>query len=253
MKSEKKNSFNFIRKAWHLLGLFIPLALYLDWYKNSFELVYATRAIIVIVLVVCLVLLVVTEILRFKSEAFSNFFWKILGPLMKDSERQYMNATLPYFTANLFVIYLFPAELAVMSLAFLVIGDPFAAYIGANYGKNRFYNGKSLEGIIAFIVSATVFGLFLTWGFSLYNANSIYSMFDELGSFQISSLVVLLVGASIAGITEFFSSTTWKGFLDDNLLIPVVSSVTMALVSSLFFGKTWNEIIFPFMDLLQKQ
>jgi len=253
MLPEKKNSFNFIRKAWHLLGLFIPLTLYFDWYKNSFQLEYATRAIIVIVLVVSLVLLIVTEILRFRSESFSKFFWKVLGPLMKDGERQYMNATLPYFAANLFVIYLFPAEIAVLSLAFLVIGDPFAAFIGTNYGKNRFYNGKSLEGIIAFIVSSTIFGLLLTWGFSFYNSNSIYSMFDELGDFQFSSLVVLLIGASIAAITEFFSSTTWKGFLDDNLLIPVIASLAMALVSNLFFGKSWNEIIFPVMDLLQKQ
>jgi hypothetical protein len=36
------------------------------------------------------------------------------------------------------VIFLFPPEIAVLSLAFLVIGDPFAAFIGANYGKNRF-------------------------------------------------------------------------------------------------------------------
>jgi dolichol kinase len=253
MKSEKKNSFNFVRKAWHLLGLFIPLALYLDWYKDTFQFEYATRAIIVIVLVVSLVLLIITEVLRFKSESFSIFFWKVLGPLMKDGERQYMNATLPYFTANLFVIYLFPAEIAVLSLAFLVIGDPFAAYIGANYGKNRFYNGKSLEGIIAFIVSATIFGLFLTWGFSFYNPDSIYSMFDPMGEFQFSSLIVLIIGAIIAGITEFFSSTTWKGFLDDNLLIPVISSLAMVLVSNTLFGKSWNEIVFPIMDLLQKQ
>jgi hypothetical protein len=37
MTSTIKHKFNFIRKAWHLLGLIIPLAMYLDWFEDAFS------------------------------------------------------------------------------------------------------------------------------------------------------------------------------------------------------------------------
>ncbi|EMO76270.1 phosphatidate cytidylyltransferase-like protein [Leptospira kirschneri str. 200801925] len=43
-------------------------------------------------------------------------------------------------------------------MLFLVIGDPTAAWVGTFYGKRRFSNGKSIEGIIAFIVVCTIVG-----------------------------------------------------------------------------------------------
>lgn len=245
----KKHKFNFLRKGWHLLGLFIPLGLFLDVFEGSFGWEHATRAIIVTVLFVSLIILAILEILRFKSEKFSKFFWMIFGPLMKEGEREYMNATVPYFTANLVVILFFPAELAVLSLAFLVIGDPFAAYIGSNYGKHRLYNGKSVEGILAFIISASLFGLGLVVLFSSLEHHTPYSFLGSDGNFQISSIVILLIGTVIAGVTEFFSGTTWKGFLDDNLLIPIVSCLVMAISGIIFFSIDSGEIFFKVTDL----
>lgn len=43
-------------------------------------------------------------------------------------------------------------------MLFLVIGDPTAAWVGTFYGKHRFSNGKSVEGIVAFIVVCSVVG-----------------------------------------------------------------------------------------------
>ncbi|WCL48026.1 dolichol kinase [Leptospira sp. GIMC2001] len=249
----QKSEFNFLRKGWHLLGLFIPLALYIDLFDGTFDKLHATRMIIVIGLIISLILLVLLEYLRFKSQAFSELFWKIFGAIMKEGERKNMNATIPYFTANMFVILLFPPELAILSLAFLVIGDPFAAYIGSNYGKNRFYNGKSLEGIIAFIISASIFGLMLILVYSIHHPETPYSFFGVSGEFQFSSIIILFTGTIIAGITEFFSSTAWKGFLDDNLLIPIVSVIAMGLVTTWVFGFPMDSILFDPMTLFDNR
>lgn len=245
----KNTKFNFLRKGWHLLGLFIPVAVFLDVFNGTYNLYHATRVIIVICLGVSLVGLVILEILRFRYEGFSRFFWMILGPLMKESEREYMNATIPYFLANFIVILLFPAELAVLSLAFLVIGDPIAAYIGSNYGKHRLYNGKSWEGIFAFIMSASAFGFILLWIFSIYQPGTHYSLFYGDGSLNFAAIAILLVGAVSAGITEFFSGTSWKGFLDDNLLIPIVSAFVMGMLMILILGISSQEIFFDLKEL----
>ncbi|MCC5813681.1 MAG: dolichol kinase [Leptospira sp.] len=231
------------------MGLIIPLALFLDAFEGSFGLLYSTRAIIVTALAVSLVVLAILEFFRFRFEGFSKFFWMIFGPLMKEGEREYMNATVPYFTANLIVILFFPAELAVLSLAFLVIGDPFAAYIGSNYGKHRLYNGKSIEGIIAFIISASLFGLGLIYLFSFYSPGTAYSLLDDGGGVQVSAIAILMIGTIVAGITEFFSGTTWKGFLDDNLLIPIVSCFVMAMSAILIFGIESNSVFFPISEI----
>lgn len=244
MNQEKKQNFNFLRKIWHLLGLIIPLALFFDVFDGSLGLQYATRAIIVVGLFIALVVLVILEFFRFRFEGFSEFFWKVFGPLMKEGERESLNATVPYFIANLIVVLFFPAELAVLSLSFLVIGDPTAAFIGSHYGRHRLYNGKSIEGILAFILSSTLFGLILIWMFPVFKPDTLYGLIDGRGNFNISIFVLLFLGSLTAGITEFFSGTTWKGLLDDNLLIPIVSCFVMGMISIYYLGFPVETVFF---------
>ncbi len=244
---EKETNFNFLRKLWHLLGLVIPLSLYWDIFLGWFGMVNATRAILVFLLALSLVLLGFLEFLRFRYDPFSRVFWKLFGPLMKENERNTVNATIPYFLANFFVILLFPAELAVISLAFLVIGDPFAAYIGTRYGKHRFSNGKSLEGILAFVVSSFAFGLLFLIFFEPSNGSSGLSPYR----LSWSMILVLFFGSLSAGVTEFFSATKWKGFLDDNLLIPIVSCLVMGIAASWVFDLSWDQVLFPVERLLE--
>lgn len=246
---KKKAEFNFLRKIWHLLGLVIPLGLFLDVFAGFGDYEHATRAIIVTILAFSLVVLALLEFFRFRYEGFSDLFWKIFGPLMKEGERENLNATLPYFIANLVVILLFPPELAVLSLSFLVIGDPFAAFMGSKYGKHRLYNGKSVEGIVAFILSSSVFGLVLVVLFSVFSSDTRFGFWLESGGVNCLFLIVLFLGSLIAGATEFFSGTTWKGLLDDNLLIPIISCFSMGVLASLLMDISWNEILFSVGEL----
>jgi len=247
-----KNGFNFSRKIWHVLGLIIPVSLYLDIFADYNGFVYASRAVVVTSLGIFLFLLVILESVRLTSSSFEAFFFKYFGFLMKESERTRFNGTVPYFFANFLVVLFFPPEIAVLSILFLVIGDPTAAYVGSKYGKNRFYNGKSREGIIGFSVSAFVVGLLVLILFTISKPESFLSL--KLGD-EIYLIPVLILGLGViaACLTEFYSSTVAKGLIDDNLLIPIVSAVVISFFSFLFLRYVPTEFFFSPANLyLQK-
>ena len=138
-----------------------------------------------------------------------------------------------------------------MSMAYLLIGDPLAAYFGSKYGKYRFSNGKSFIGVLAFVIASSIAGIILMMLFqSTYN-DSLFSIFDN-GRTNTNGIIIIFIGAVSAGIAEFLSAHAWKGFLEDNLLIPLVSSVVLTFLLILIENKPLNELIFPISELFLK-
>lgn len=246
--AETNHQFNFFRKIWHILGLVVPACLYGDWFAGSFGLAYASRAILVSVLGGSLFLLLVFETIRLNNPKVESFFYQYFGFLMKESERARYNGTVPYFLANLIVVLFFPAELSILSILFLIVGDPAAAYFGAKYGKRRFYNGKSLEGVFGFLVGAFIAGISSILVFTIADQHSFLSVWKN-GEFQYLPILLILVGETIACLTEFFCPTTFMGLVDDNLLIPVVSGISILLFCIYLFPAPYSGWIFPPMDL----
>ena len=100
----------------------------------------------------------------------------------------------------------FPAEIAVVSLAFLAIGDTLAALVGIQLGKRKILNNsKSLEGSLACFAGCFVFGLLFL------------------------NPVVALIGAFTATVAEFSRIP-----IDDNIKIPIVSGLVMSFVNMFF-------------------
>ena len=160
-----------------------------------------------------------------------------------------MNGVIPYMLSNAFIVSFFPSQVIFLSMAYLLIGDPVAAYYGSKYGKYRFSNGKSLVGVIAFIIASTFSGLLLMYLFqSTYN-DSLLSLYNQ-NNLNYSGIGIVFIGAVVAGIAEFLSGHAWKGFLEDNLLIPVVSSLTLSGLIVGFGHSSFSEIIFPILDIL---
>jgi dolichol kinase len=242
-------SFNPFRKIFHLAGLLIPLCFYLDLFRGWKGYMYASKIAVSGFLLFSIGILILAEVLRFFFPPFSKLFWKIFGLIMKKEEEGRMNATIPYFVATLFVVLFLPAELATMSMLLLIVGDPSAAYFGSNYGKRRFYNGKSLEGILGFLGAGIFFGVLLLMIFSFTAGGSKYGILYQ-NQFQWQSIVLLLSGAIIAALSEFFSSTALYGFWDDNLLIPVCSGIGMGLLASPLYNLPMESVWFPIQNLL---
>ena len=140
------------RKITHFIGLVIPI---LYHYIDNKQLVVGILAFVTW-------LLLCFEILRYVFPDFSSLLLKFISPILRSHEKQGKILGSTYFvTSSLLSIVLFPQEIAVASITFLVLGDLFAAIIGKKWGRIKIFSGKSFEGslacfIICFFVSILV-------------------------------------------------------------------------------------------------
>ncbi len=242
IRISKPAGFNVYRKIWHVNGLVIPICYYLDafdapgrWFGISgrmllFWLVFAFTAFLLIL-----------DFARFRWKSVNDLFFRVVGVMLKKDEKaKIINATIPFFFANVILIFFFSREIALLSCIFLMVGDPTAAFIGGSLGRVRFKNGKSLEGMAAFFLSGCL-GSFL---FLLIHTLSIpshndFSLYFADGRWNIELFFIVAAGGLAGAVSEFFSHTLWMGFLDDNLIVPLSCALTLsagAVISGVRFG-----------------
>jgi len=101
--------------------------------------------------------------------------------ITRPHERERVAAHIYFAAASFIVVYFFPPEVAVGAITVATLGDALAAIIGKSFGKHRFSNGKSLEGSIAYFLTALLILVFLV-GF-----------------------VPALVGALVGTVVEFYN------------------------------------------------
>lgn len=185
-----------IRKSIHLSSLIIP-------FSYRYLLAYNRKLGFSILLAAFTVSLII-EFYRFWLPGFRKTFHRIFFQILRRHEmRDFTGATYLLFSAMLCVAFM-EAQIAFAGIAFLSIGDTFAAIIGINYGKRKFLNSKkSLEGSIACFVSTLIFGLFF-----------------------LSHPLLAVSGALAAAVAELVNIP-----VDDNVKIPLVSGLVMTAVS----------------------
>ncbi len=247
MQSESvpvKQGFNFYRKAWHMLGLVFPFAFYLDAFQflDPF-LVEGSRVTGIIVLFSGLLAVLILDLARFKNPHFNEFFFRYAGVLMKAQEKKQFNATVPYIMANLILFLFFRYELVILGGVFLMLGDPAAAWAGSHFGKHRFYNGKSLEGVVGFLIVSTIGALlFLLFHTLAMGQSDSYALLSPQGDWRFWMILWVLSGSFLAAMGEFFSHNAWMGILDDNLIVPLAGVAGMLLVSGMIPGVNTSEL-----------
>lgn len=117
----------------------------------------------------------------------------------------------PYVLAAAFLTVLcFKTPVAVCAFTVMLLGDTAAALIGRKFGRRKFANGKSLEGVLAFIAAA-VLGLMVCGGIFTYPP--LLYLYGFIG-------IVLAAGA------ELYEK---KLHIDDNLSIPLLLGAVMSL------------------------
>lgn len=185
-----------LRKSVHLSSLVIP-------FSYRYILGFENRRLTFSLLLAALVISMVMEFHRFWQKSFRKTFHRIFGRILRKHElKDFTGATYLLFASMLCVAFFEPI-IASAAIAFLSIGDTFAALIGMNFGRRKFLGShKSLEGSLACFVSCLIFGLL--WLGNPWQA---------------------LIGALAATIAEL-----GKIPLDDNIKIPLISAIALSLV-----------------------
>ncbi|CAG8526653.1 7131_t:CDS:2 [Acaulospora colombiana] len=162
----------------------------------------ALHSIIVIArntLLVAFPIVLVADILRFNNASFNNLYIKVMGFLMRETEKRYkINGVVFYLAGCIGSLSLFPKDIAVMSILILSWCDTAASFFGRKYGQHTFKlrNGKSLAANLVIDERSWI------------PERSVLSL----------PLLVLLTGI-IGGASELID--LWG--LDDNLVLPLAA------------------------------
>jgi len=198
-----RSDLHIARKAWHISSGLAGLGAY-------YLLGYGPR-ITAYALFALAISSFLFELLRMKFSALNNRVVKVLGPIMRECERNSFTG-LPFYALGVSSSLLFfPEELAILSILFLIFADPIASTAGILHGRKQIIKGKSLEGFLASLLICTL----ITYTYYFNTSTSpVY-----LGIF---SLLAGLVGA----LSELCST-----YVDDNLTIPFLSGAGLTFLA----------------------
>ena len=207
---KKRSDVHLARKIWHMAGVF---SLFLVWTMFSKEFA-------VLVYSVLWLMFVPGDILRLQNKNINQMLTKWFKPIMRESELNRLAGTSYLLTGTILLALIFETHVVSLSLLFLSFADPIASFVGIKYGKDKLFNNKSLQGFMAAFVVC-----FLVTIVYLYVVN-----------IEKYILVLSLCAGLIGAVSELLP--VWK--LDDNLTMPLFSSLGLTILFSFFniFGIT---------------
>ncbi|OZC02021.1 diacylglycerol/polyprenol kinase family protein [Rubricoccus marinus] len=189
------------RKALHLGALVIPVGILLFG-----------REVSLWVLVPLAVIALAADWSRQRIRWARDFLLKAFASLMRPEEippfgeRIVFNGATMMCVAAALCVALFSPVVAASAMAMQMIGDAAAALVGRRIGRTRLFGSpKSLEGTLAFIVTAALMG----WAFAQWPGVEL-------------SLAQILVGAVVAAAVEALPIP-----VNDNLRVPLAAGAAM--------------------------
>lgn len=154
------------------------------------------------------------EFARFRSEKINNVVMTLMGPFMRESERNGFSGFPFYALGTSLSLFLFNEKIAILSILFLVFSDPISSFFGILLGRDKILPNKSLQGSLAGFITCYLVGL-------------LYLRF--YGQDSLAALGFALCGGIVGAISELFSI-----FIDDNLTIPLISGLGLTLINQIF-------------------
>lgn len=201
--------FEIPRKAFHLLGAITPIALQLMSHR--------TLKLAGVALLGFAGCFFVFEELRLHIPKLNEYFVKICKNFVRPQEVDKFTGVCPLISALGIVVCLFHRETACFAFLCLFLGDAAAALVGTAIGHIKLGPKKSLAGFLAFF--GVCFWLCRVFG-------------------RHFTLVESLVCAALCAGVELCCGQ-WV-FVDDNLLIPVVSALIFSRSVSEIREEFWN-------------
>jgi dolichol kinase len=173
------------RKAIHLFSLVIPF---------GYALVSKKTAVIALIGVTAFFLFF--DVIRYYNECIRTIYARyLIGTVVREKEKNRLIGSTYFSLGACLCVWLFDKPVAILSLLVLIIPDTVAALVGGTIGRTPIFGTKTLEGSVAFFLSA--------------------------------SLIVLLFPGirPLVGLAAAFMATLAECLplrIDDNLLIPLV-------------------------------
>ena len=189
------------RKAFHCMSIVFPI----------FYLI-TSKLTMVMVLTVVTGIAVSLDISRHYNPSIQAWVARFFTTIMREDETSgnFKLSGVSYMFLGFFITcILFSKGVAISSFLVLIVSDTFAALVGKKIGRPT-ENGKSIEGSIAFAVSAMLIGM-LSYTFHTYGTS-------------FSGIVI----ASIAATLVEYHST--KLNINDNLSIPVTFGLVVTII-----------------------
>jgi dolichol kinase len=161
--------------------------------------------------------------------------FQAMASRQRDIESGYLHGPLLYILMVLLAVVLYDLRIAATVFCIMAFGDGFANVIGSKFGKHRYHSfqDKSLEGFIAFITFAFIFG---TVSFFLVSINpEITSWFavleiktpSEIGLFNV--IGAILIVSVISALIELLTSKK----INDNISVPLISGILLTVLLKL--------------------
>jgi len=183
-----------LRKMVHLSSIWMVFVMW-----------YAGRVPAFIFFAVLAVLNLIVEYARYKKvPVITPLYEALFKNMLRESHGKFRpSGSPPYLASAAVTSLLFPLPFSIISFLCMMFGDTAAALIGRKFGKHKLFNGKSIEGCAAFLITdfMIVIGAFLILKFSWI------------------LMVCGLVGVIIAMFAELFNEEL---HLDDNFSIPLL-------------------------------
>ncbi|USS40790.1 SEC59/DGK1/VTE5 family protein [Thermococcus aggregans] len=154
IKSELK------RKVLHLTGLTVP-AIYLIFGQKVTIGFVASALILFLILEPFRIVDELRDKVKRKlglyvREEIINLVERELEAISREHEKHSIGAHIYFTVAALIIVCFFPRDIAIGAITVATLGDAIAAIVGKPFGKHRFKNGKSVEGSLAYFLSAFV-------------------------------------------------------------------------------------------------
>jgi len=186
-----------IRKSIHLCSLSIPIVYY-----------YVHRETALMLLVPIALFSIAIDMGRHFIPAIQRLVAIFFDRILRPHERQHglLSGASYVLISAVICVLIFPKLITVTAFSILIVSDGSSALFGRAFGKHRFLD-KSLEGTLAFIISAWV----------------VVFMAPKAGPVPIEYVIGAL-GAIVGGIAEAASVTLR---MDDNFSVPLSIGFTM--------------------------
>ena len=151
---------------------------------------------------------IVLEILRFRLPALNNS--RISKLLLKKEENKKISGIVLFIISVYLTILLFPREIAIISLLFLIFGDMAAEIIGLKFGRIKILGEKTIEGSLSCFVICLIIG---------------YSLMNTLGI----SFPLILIGSLAATLIELIPLKIARIKINDNLSMAPLAALIMTI------------------------